>query len=66
MVSGAAADSVAELRRTEQQSDVGFKAAQELEWQKREAEISRQAEEARRLKRQRRAANEKAAKQQVG
>ncbi|KAL0045355.1 hypothetical protein WJX82_004695 [Trebouxia sp. C0006] len=57
--------SVAELRRTEQQSDVGFKAAQELEWQKREAEISRQAEEARRLKRQRRAANEKAAKQQA-
>jgi transcription elongation GreA/GreB family factor len=56
---------VAELRRTEQQSDVGFKAAQELEWQKRQAEISRQAEEARRLKRQRRAANEKAAKQQV-
>ncbi|KAA6419442.1 MAG: hypothetical protein FRX49_10540 [Trebouxia sp. A1-2] len=42
-----------------------FKAAQELEWQKREAEISRQAEEARRLKRQRRAANEKAAKQQA-
>ncbi|KAL0039585.1 hypothetical protein WJX77_002700 [Trebouxia sp. C0004] len=65
MVSGSAADSVAELRRTEQQSDVGFKAAQELEWQKREAEINRQAEEARRLKRQRRAANEKAAKQQA-
>ena len=63
--SAAAAGSVAELRRTEQQLDVGFRAAQDLEWQKRDAEIGRQAEEARRLKRQRKAANEKAAKQQV-
>lgn len=63
--SASAAGSVAELRRTEQQLDVGFRAAQDLEWQKRDAEIGRQAEEARRLKRQRKAANEKAAKQQV-
>ena len=61
----AAADCVAELRRTEQQSDMAFMAAQQLEWEKRQAEISRQSEEARALKRQRKAHNERMAKQQV-
>lgn len=62
----AAAASVAELRRTEQQSNPEFRAAQEAEWQQRQAEIGKQAEHAQRLKRQRRAEKEKKARQEVG
>ena len=64
--SGAAAAGVAELRRTEQQSNPEFKAAQEAEWQQRQAEIGKQAEHAQRLKRQRKAEKEKKARQEVG
>lgn len=63
--SAAAAVGVAELRRTEQQSNPEFKAAQDLEWQQRQAVIEKQAEEAQRLKRQRRAEKEKKARQEV-
>ena len=59
------AEGVAELRRTEQHGDPKFEAAQEEEWARRQAEISRQAEEARRLKRLRKAQNEKLKQQQV-
>ena len=61
----AAAASVAELRRTDQQSNPEFRAAQEAEWQQRQAEIGKQAEHAQRLKRQRRAEKEKKARQEV-
>lgn len=61
----AAAVSVVELRRTEQQSTPEFRAAQEAEWQQRQAEIGKQAEHAQRLKRQRRAEKEKKARQEV-
>ena len=60
-----AGEGVAELLRLEQQSDVGFKAAQDLEWKRREIEIERQAEESRRLKRERRAQKERADKQKA-
>ncbi|KAL3133677.1 hypothetical protein ABBQ32_008178 [Trebouxia sp. C0010 RCD-2024] len=61
----AAAVSVAELRRTEQQSNPEFRAAQEAEWQQRQAEIGKQAEHAQRLKRQRKAEKEKKARQEA-
>ena len=64
--SAAAAAGVAELRRTEQQSDPEFRAAQEAEWQQRQAEIGKQAEHAQRLKRQRKAEKEKKSRQEVG
>lgn len=64
--SAAAAAGVAELRRTEQQSNPEFKAAQETEWQQRQAEIEKQAEHAQRLKRQRKAEKEKKGRQEVG
>ena len=63
--SAAAAVGVAELWRTEQQSDPEFQAAQDLEWRQRQAVIEKQAEEAQRLKRQRRAVKEKKARQEV-
>lgn len=63
--SAAAAAGVAELRRTEQQSNPEFRAAQEAEWQQRQAEIGKQAEHAQRLKRQRKAEKEKKARQEV-
>ena len=62
----AAAAGVAELRRTEQQSNPEFRAAQETEWQQRQAEIGKQSEYAQRLKRQRKAEKEKKARQEVG
>lgn len=62
----AAAAGVAELRRTEQQSNPEFQAAQETEWQQRQAEIGKQSEHAQRLKRQRKAEKEKKACQEVG
>ena len=63
--SAAAAAGVGELRRTEQQSNPEFKAAQEAEWQQRQAEIGKQAEHAQRLKRQRKAEKERKARQEV-
>lgn len=62
----AAVAGVAELRRTEQQSNPEFRAAQESEWQQRQAEIGKQSEYAQRLKRQRKAEKEKKARQEVG
>ena len=62
----AAAAGVAELRRTEQQSNPEFRAAQETEWQQRQAEIGKQSEQAQLLKRQRKAEKEKKARQEVG
>ena len=63
--SAAAVAGVAEMRRTEQQSNPEFKAAQEAEWQQRQAEIGKQAELAQRLKRQRKAEKEKKIRQEV-
>ena len=60
-----AADGVAELRRTDQHGDASFEAAQKEEWERRQVEIQRQAEEARRLKRLRKAQNERHKQQQV-
>ena len=65
VASVAAAAGVAELRRTEQQSNPEFKAAQEAEWEQRQVEIGKQAEHAQRLKRQRKAEKEKKARQEV-
>ena len=65
LAAAAGVGDVAELRRREQQSSPAFQAAQDMEWQQRHLVIEKQAEEAQRLKRQRRAEKQQRTRQEV-